>query len=359
MDHGGERQAQGPQASGAPSVRASVLAVAGGLVALGLAVHHLWSAVLSLLIGGAVYYLLAPLVSLLQRWRVPRIASTFLLAGLLGAGAAAAAGYLGPRVYSEFSSLVSQLPHHLARLEQWLVEESGVLGEGADERVQAAIDQMLQRSGGVAMDLAHRMLGVAMAASGSASSVLFGLITGFYLLLSGHEVARGIPRWIPPAHRERWVRFGRASSRVLAAYVRARVIASLFIGVSYWIAFALLGLHQALLLAVVGGLLNFIPVVGPLLAAIPAVIVAAFQGLELVLGVALVMLAAQQVESLVIGPLLEGRSVRLPPVAIVLVVAAGAAVAGVPGMLLATPTAGLARTALDIFYREAWREPAG
>ncbi|KYG02954.1 hypothetical protein BE21_53925 [Sorangium cellulosum] len=349
---------QSSQVGSAPSARTSVLAVAGGLIALCLAVHHLWPAVLSLLVGGAVYYLLAPLVSLLERRRVPRIASTLLLAGLLVGGAAAAGWYLVPRVYAEFTSLVSQLPDRLAQLERWLVEESGVLGEGSDERVQAAIDTLLQRSGGVAMELVHRLFGVAMAASGSASSVLFGLIAGLYLLLSGHEVARGLPRWIPPAHRERWVRFGRASSRVLAAYVRARVIASIFIGVSYWIAFALLGLNQALLLAVVGGLLNFIPVVGPLLAAIPALIVAAFQGVGLVLGVGAVMIVAQQIESLVIGPLLEGRSVRLPPVAIVLVVATGAAIAGIPGMLLATPVAGLVRTALDVFYREAWREQA-
>ncbi|WP_437941696.1 AI-2E family transporter [Sorangium sp. So ce341] len=311
---------QSSQVGSAPSARTSVLAVAGGVIALCLAVHHLWPAVLSLLVGGAVYYLLAPLVSLLERRRVPRIASTLLLAGLLGGGAAAAGWYLVPRVYprvyAEFSSLISQLPDRLTEIERWLAEESGVLGEGSDERVQAAIDTLLQRSGGVAMALVHRLFGVAMAASGSASSVLFGLIAGLYLLLSGHEVARGLPRWIPPAHRERWVRFGRASSRVLAAYVRARVIASLFIGVSYWIAFALLGLNQALLLAVVGGLLNFIPVVGPLLAAIPALIVAAFQGVGLVLGVGAVMIVAQQIESLVIGPLLEGRSVRLPPAAV-------------------------------------------
>ncbi|WP_437764759.1 AI-2E family transporter [Sorangium sp. So ce281] len=147
------------QVGSAPSARTSGVAIAGGVVALCLAIHYLWSAVLALLIGGAVYYLLAPLVSLLQRWRVPRIASTLLLAGLLGGGATAAAWYIAPRVYSEFTSLVSDLPARLAQLERWLVEQSGALGERSDERVQAAIDAMLRRSGDVAMGLVHGLFG--------------------------------------------------------------------------------------------------------------------------------------------------------------------------------------------------------
>jgi predicted PurR-regulated permease PerM len=70
-----------------------------------------------------------------------------------------------------------------------------------------------------------------------------------FLASEAGKLASGAVGWFPRGARARWVDFGRASSRVLAGYVRSRIIASLFIGVRFWVAFALLGLKQALLLA--------------------------------------------------------------------------------------------------------------
>jgi predicted PurR-regulated permease PerM len=141
--------------------------------------------------------------------------------------------------------------------------------------------------------------------------------------------------------------------------VRARVLAALFIGVSYLIAFVLLGVDQALLLAAVGGLFDLVPVIGPLLAAVPALVVAAFQGFGQMLAVATVLFVAQQVESAVLDPVLAGRMVRLPPAVMVLAVATGAAASGIGGMLVAVPLAVAVRAALDVFYRERWEDRSG
>jgi predicted PurR-regulated permease PerM len=92
-------------------------------------------------------------------------------------------------------------------------------------------------------------------------------------------------------------------------------------------------------------------------AAVPALVVAAFQGFGKALAVAVVMLVAQQIESGVLEPVLSGRMVRLSPAVMVLAVAAGAAAAGIPGMLVAVPLAAAARTALAVFYRERWEGP--
>ena len=140
--------------------------------------------------------------------------------------------------------------------------------------------------------------------------------------------------------------------------MRARVLAALFIGLCYLAAFVLLGVSQALLLAVVGGLFDLVPVIGPLLAAVPALIVAAFQSVGQVVAVAVVMLVAQQIESGVLDPLLAGRMVHLPAAVMVIAVAAGAAVAGIAGMLVAVPLVAVARNALAIFCRERWEAPS-
>jgi putative heme transporter len=331
------------------STRASLLAITAGLVFLYLAVEFLWPLVLTLLVSGAVYYLLAPVVGLLERRGVPRLLGT--VAGyilLVGASVVAFAAFV-PRLYSQLEEFGRDLPGYAESVEAWLADQ-----ERTDPRLRDAIDSLAGRADEVAIDAVNHALGVISGFFSSLVAIFFGLIVGFYLLLSGPRLAEQLPHWFPPAQRARWVRFGQEASRVLAGYVRARLIASTFVGTSYGIAFALLGVDQAVLLGTLAGVLNLVPVVGPLLAAIPAILVAAFQGWPLVLAILIVMVVAQQVESAVVNPYLEGYYVRLPPAVIVLVAAAGAALAGIIGLLLAPPVAGLTRVALDVFYRESW-----
>lgn len=336
-----------------PSMRPTLLGIAGGLIATYLAIRFLWPAVLSLVVGGATYYLLGPIVSWLKRRHVPRTLSTLVLASGILVGVAFAGAKLLPRLYTEMQEFVSGLPEQVAVAERWLIAQ-GVLGEDADPRVRSAATSILDRSDDMVAGALTQGIGAVRGAFGSLTSILFGLIFGIYLLTGGAELARRLPAWIPLDRRDRWARFGARASRVIAGYVRARVLASLFIGVSYWAAFSLIGIRNAALLAAIGGLLNFVPVIGPLLAAVPAVIVAAFQGWTKVLAVIAVQLGAQQIESSIIEPLIEGRFVRLPPIAVLLAVVVGSALAGIPGMLLAVPVAAVTRVALEIFFRETW-----
>lgn len=336
--------------------RIALVSVAAGLVATCLAVRYLWPAVLTLLIGGAVYYLCLPLISLLERYRVPRLVSTLLLSLTLVGVVVLVVVQVVPTAYTQLEELAGMLPYQAARAQRWL-HEHGLVGDGADPRVSRIVGAFVDRSDEMILATANRLLGAVPSIVGAVVTVVLGLVAGVYLLLGGARLASGIADWIPPTHRDRWVRFGRAASRVLGGYLRARVFASIFVGLAYWVAFELLGVDQPVLLAVVGGTLNLVPVIGPLLAAVPVVTVAAFESWGLVLGVVVVQLAAQQVESSLIGPLLEGRAVRLPPAVVVLAVALGSAVAGIAGLLISVPVAGLARVALDVFYRGTWTKP--
>lgn len=264
---------------------------------------------------------------------------------------------LVPRVYVEMSALMTNVPQYVASVESWLIDQK-IIGGEADPRVRDAMHALSERAQRVAIGGVDWVIRTLFGLLGYLSSIFLGLAVGVYLLIEGEQLASAAPSWIPPDHRDRWVRFGRRASHVVSGYVRARFLASIFIGTSYWVAFALLGVNQALLLAVVGGILNFVPILGPLLAAIPAMMVAAFQGLGTFLGVIVVQIVAQQIESSVIEPLIAGRAVRLPPVIIVILVAVGLALAGIPGTLVVVPIGGLVRAALDVFYRQRWSTTA-
>jgi putative heme transporter len=332
---------------------ASFLAVAAALLLLYLLVAFLWQLVLTLIIAGAVYYLLSPLVDALVRRRTPRVAAVLLAYALFLAVLAVALAFLGPRVYGQVVEFAADLPGYVEEVEGWLGERE-IGGEAADERLRTAIEGLTEGGGEVALETARRLLIGVGGFFATVTAVIFGLAAGFYLLVGAPDLSSRAATWIPPERRREWLDFGGEASRVLAGYLRARLIASIFVGTSYGVAFALLGVEQAVLLGVVGGILNLVPVIGPILAAIPALIVAAFQSLALVLAVLVVMVVAQQVESAILNPHLEAHYVRLPPTVVVLVAAAGLALAGIPGLLLATPVAGLVRAALDVFYRRGW-----
>ena len=335
----------------------SFLGVGVALLALWLLVAFLWQLVLTLIVAGAVYYLLSPLVEAMTRRRTPRGLAALLAYALLLTVLGAALAFLGPRVYAQVVDFATDFPAYVEEVEGWLGDRQ-IGGEAADERLRNAIEAVQEGGGEVALETARRLLIGVGGFFSTLTAVIFGLAAGFYLLLGAPELARLAGSWVPPHRRRDWTDFGSEASRVLAGYLRARLLASVFVGTSYGIAFALLGVEQALLLGVVGGILNLVPVIGPILAAIPALVVAAFQSWTLVLAVVVVMVVAQQVESAIVNPQLEGRYVRLPPTVVVLVAAAGLALAGIPGLLLATPVAGLVRAALDVFYRRAWAEPA-
>lgn len=327
----------------------ALLAIAIALASAYLCVRFLWSAVQVLLVGGALYYLFAPVVRGLARWRVPRLLSALVLAFLLVVGLGVAGGTLLPRLFDELRQFASQLPPLFDAAERWLSSHGlSILFDEQSVRSQLARLQSWVMGG--ASWLVTRTLELLS----TVVALLLGLIMCVYLLNGGERLAHATANWIPPSSRERWVRFGHTASRLMAGYVRARVISSLFIGTSYWVAFMLLGLRQAILLAVVGGLLNLIPLVGPLLAAVPVLLMAIFDGWATIVGVLVVQIVAQQVESGILDPLLAGHYVRLPAAVVIVAVATGGALLGIPGMLVAVPVAALVREALLVFYRASW-----
>ncbi len=330
-------------------------AVVLGVVLLYVLVRFLFPFAVSLVLGGAIYYIFAPVVEWAERRRVPRAAATVVVTIFILGGLAAATVTLVPRVYSELAEVAENLPGYGERAEEWL-RDTRFAGDGAEGRVDDMVDRLVDRADDAAAGIVNAALGALTGVVESLFALVFGLVIGFYLLLGGPRVAESLPGWFPPAQRPRWVRFGRAASAVLSGYLRARLLASLFIGTAYGTSFALLGLPDAVLLGAAGGVLNLVPIVGPLLAAIPALLVAGFQGWPIVLAVLAIMVVAQQIESSIIDPHLEGRYVKLQPTVVVLVVALGSALAGIGGLLLAVPIAGLARAALEVFYLGAWTE---
>jgi predicted PurR-regulated permease PerM len=124
----------------------------------------------------------------------------------------------------------------------------------------------------------------------------------------------------------------------LGAWVRGQLILMGSVGIATTIAYFLIGLEGPLLLGLIAALAEAIPLVGPALGAVPALLVAMLTGrIEVVIIVAVVYVVIQIVESNVLVPIVMHNTIGIPPLLVVISILAGAAIAGVPGALLSVP----------------------
>lgn len=133
----------------------------------------------------------------------------------------------------------------------------------------------------------------------------------------------------------------------LGRWVRAQLLLMTLMGIATGIAYSLLGLPAALVLGLAAGLLEAVPIVGPLLGAIPALLVAATVRPELMLAVAVVYAVVQLAESNVLVPLVMSNSLGLSPFIVLVAVLFGAVLGGAPGAYLAIPIAASAEIVLE------------
>ena len=140
----------------------------------------------------------------------------------------------------------------------------------------------------------------------------------------------------------------------LAAYIRAQLIACLIIGSVCTAAFAILGVRYALVLGLVAGMLEFIPLLGPVVVAVLAATVAGFDSVTKALAVLLFLGVLRIVQDYVLYPRIIGSGIHLHPLAVILAILAGHELAGVAGIFLAIPVIAV----LTVTYRH-WLEHRG
>lgn len=173
-------------------------------------------------------------------------------------------------------------------------------------------------------------------------------LVAFVLLTRWHRFRRSTARVLPTPHlRWRGDEFLRNLDRMLAAYTRAQALSAVIVGTLCWIGFAALRLPDPGTLGLAAGLLEILPLAGPIVVAVVATAVAPDRVVEVLLFLA----ALRVVQDYVIYPRLIKRTLHLQPLAVVLALWAGAAVGGVVGVCLAVPLVALAQAT-----RRHWRE---
>lgn len=334
-------------ASGLRQLRPLGLIVAAlGLVALAGA---LWRArgVLFLLFAGALLAIfLSAITDWISGWTRLRRRWAFLAALLLIAGlAVAAALWIAPRVSEQADEMAQRLPQAWQKVEAQL--ESRAWTNRLLDRLPGPDELMPQGAQVVA-----RATGALSTVAGALAGVLIVLVVGLYLAAQPDVYRKSFLRLIPAAKRERAGQVLSAVHGTLQSWLLAQLVSMSVVGLLTVLGLWALGIPLALTLGLLAGLMEFIPNFGPLLSAVPPVLLALLAGPRQALWVVLLYLGIQTLESYVITPLVQQKMVSLPPVLVIASQLLAGALFGFAGLALATPLLAVAMVLVRTLYIE-------
>jgi predicted PurR-regulated permease PerM len=308
--------------------------------------------VIPLLIAILITALLWPLFAWMLRHRVPKgLAIVISVGGTL----AIVSGLLWLVVWqivAQWPSVQASTVAAMDQFRQYLID--GPLHLSADQ-----IDDLLAQGWVFVQEQAELLWSGALAIGSTIGHVVTGAVLAFFILLCLLADGAGIWRWtlrlFPKKARPAADGAGRAGWVTVVNYARTQLLVATIDAIGIGLGAALLGVPLAIPVAVLVFLGAFVPIVGAVVTGAVAVFLAlVYNGPWIALWMLVVVLGVQQLEGHVLQPLLMGSAVKVHPLAVVLVVAGGAMIAGIPGALFAVPLAAFINVVAVYLAERAW-----
>jgi predicted PurR-regulated permease PerM len=315
----------------------SVAVVVGALALVYLARTTLFVFALALFLS----YMLAPLVRRIDRYRARRVPPTISVIAAFAivlAVIAIAIILVGPRVVDQAAQLADQLPAMLQHLRAGGTVPLPGWAEEWRPQITRVVTQALEGAAGSALPVTRRVIvGIGGVASDALYVVLIPILA-FIILIDGAALRRGLLAWLAPLGRQDMlIALLDEVHDALGRYVRALGLLSLATLVVYSVIFTLLAVPYAIVLAVLAAVLEFLPVIGPLLAAAVTLVVAGVAGYPHLLWLVIVFLAYRMFQDYMLSPRLMSGGAGVHPILVIFGFLAGDEIAGIPGMFLSVP----------------------
>jgi predicted PurR-regulated permease PerM len=308
-------------------------------------------------LSGVLAFVLSGPVNALTQRRHNRLAAIVTVYACLGVGLIGGLILLAGPFVGQATALLGDLPRYAAELAARSPELERLLGQYG---LSANLEELKARAAAVvqqgAADLLGHLVGTMAEVGGLLVDTLLSLVISFYLLLDGPTMRRRALALVPSQHRDKALFLEGSVGRVVGGYLRGQLVMAATIGLAAGLGCALLGVPYALVLGVLAGLFELVPMFGPILSAVPAVLVALSAPFPTVLWVILLFFAIQQLENNVLGPRITGHAVGLHPLGAMFALLAGLQLAGLLGALFAVPVAGIIWVLVAAAYRNTVAE---
>ena len=321
------------------------------------------------ILGLVLAYVLYPLVrridhympAVLKQRRLSRplaIIIVYLMVILLIAGLMA---FLVPVVINQVESLWAQREQLVAKgqalLGEWLIRYRATIPEEWRRTIE---ENLVKAAGAVGQTVQEGIVSTVSAVTSTVSLALGMVVIPFwlfYVLADEGQMANALEATVPDSIEPDVRNVLRITDDILSAYIRGQLLLCVVVGAMATVGFVLAGVDFAVLLGLIVGLCEFIPFVGPILGAVPALIVAVIESPVTALWALLVIVVVQQVENLFLVPRIAGESVKLHPALIMVVLVIGNEALGLWGMIVAVPLTAIVRDVFKYLYLRFSDEP--
>lgn len=335
-----------------------------GIAALLWALYTLESVLLLLVFALFFAYLVAPLVDLVRRPFVargrdrmmPRALAIGVVYLVLFGAVAVASSVLLPRLGAQVSAFAKEAPTYASnvrdRVERWkYLADVDQFPPSVRDGLNTAAARGLENVETFATGALVSLIGVV---SYLPTLILIPII-GFFLLKDAEVFRQSALAALPIGKwRGRGADFFHDINATLAAYIRAQLLACLLIATICTIGFSIIGVPYALVIGLLAGVLEFIPLIGPLIVAVTAIILSSFHSGVQALAVFIFLAVLRVIHDYGVYPRLIGRGIHLHPLAVIVAILCGAELGGIAGIFLAIPAVAV----LSVAHRH-WLEHRG
>lgn len=316
-----------------------------------------------------ILYVLNPLVTRLERWRVPRVVAALGSYVVVLGGLTLAVLALIPLLSQQVQALSDELPEfrdqaiafaddNVARLEEALntqidtTQVSCLLGSPGDSLTevpsQARCDEVTEDLRNEIVAQAGRVTDIGSSIIEVLAIFIIGPLIALYLLIDLPHLSRDLKALVPPSHRAEFVDLGGKVSHAVGGFFRGQLLVALIVGILSALGFYFIGLPFWFVIGGIAGFFNLVPLIGPYIGGALGFLVGVVSGgLSLGLKAAAVELIVQQLDNHFISPNVMRRTVNLHPVTVILALLAGGTLAGFWGVLLGVPAVAVIKVLLS------------
>lgn len=306
-----------------------------------------------LLIAGFMFYLLNPMVQLLEKLNIKRIYSIAIVMVLLGGTLVVMVVRGIPILIDQTVQLIGGIPAFINEIENFiqLLSEEPWLDNVDVEGHLYTIETWLRNTGNTIVDNLGSFVGTVISRLTTVAVLLVTIpVILFYMLHDGWRFPQLMVAIIPEAYHEYVEELLHRVNKTISGYISGKGAASVIVGLLLYIGYKFLNLPSAFLLAIFAGVTNYIPYVGPFIGGAPAAIVGLTMSPSKALLAMLLVFLVQQGDSNLFTPRFVGKSLDIHPLTVMLVLIAAGNLGGLVGMLIGVPVFAVMKTIIEYAY---------
>ena len=327
-----------------------LLLVGGGIILF--AVDNL---LLSVVLAFVIKYLMAPIVDFLERRHLPRPLAILLPFVFVGSTIGLGIFRLLPVITDQVAKLETHLPKYqsdLLNLVAMLESKFQVVSKLYNVSFSQTINNWILAKTSLVSSALPSVF------AGSLTVLMLAPFFAFFMLQDGRQISRTVLSLVPNNLFELGLNLSHQLNEQFGGFIRARFLEAAIVGMVVFVGLKVLGFPYALLLGLFAGAANLIPYIGPIVGAVPALLVVLLSDTPLITAsvsfdlivVSSIYFIAQLIDIVFIIPLVVARIVNLHPVTVIVVIIIGAQVMGVLGMVISIPVASAIKLVFSAVY---------